>query len=415
MEKKEPRKDSHRRVLHDGEYERAPGKYIYRWREVKGYTAKGQKLYTQHSISADSLEELRDQEQQIKNDKNAGIKVKRPETLNDYVDRSLKQRRGLKPNTKSNYAYMYTKFVRNTKLGRSKVQDLKKADIIDFYSKLVDDGDMSIYTCDTLQNVIHPALTLAFEDDLVRRNVASGALKELKAEAARNQARMRALGQEPPETLTLAEQIRLLDVIKGTVWEPIITFELCTGVRIGETALTWNCVDFDEGVIYIRRTLSRYANEQRDFVTEMNDPKTAESARRIVITPKIKQMLELQKQIGYPCKVTIDGITDFIFCTREGTPHNQGSVNRYLKRMVAKANDEAGEKGVLLPSLHTHMFRKTAACNAIRRGFGIEEVAKILGHRDIQTTHRYYLVAKDMIANDKDQKLIEELQRRGIL
>jgi integrase len=147
----------------------------------------------------------------------------------------------------------------------------------------------------------------------------------------------------------------------------------------------------------------------------MNDPKTAESARRIVITPKIKQMLELQKQIGYPCKVTIDGITDFIFCTREGTPHNQGSVNRYLKRMVAKANDEAGEKGVLLPSLHTHMFRKTAACNAIRRGFGIEEVAKILGHRDIQTTHRYYLVAKDMIANDKDQKLIEELQRRGIL
>ncbi len=51
-------------------------------------------------------------------------------------------------------------------------------------------------------------------------------------------------------------------------------------------------------------------------------------------------------------------------------------MNRYLKRMVIKANDEAGEKGVLLPNLHTHMLRKTCGCNHIRMGYGIEEVAK---------------------------------------
>ena len=111
----------------------------------------------------------------------------------------------------------------------------------------------------------------------------------------------------------------------------------------------------------------------------------------------------------------MDGLNDFIFCTREGTPHNQGSVNRYLKRMVAKANDEVGDKGTLLPSLHTHMFRKTAACNKIRQGYGLEEVAAILGHSDIQTTHKYYLVAKDLLKKDSDKEKIEELKRRGIL
>ena len=53
--------------------------------------------------------------------------------------------------------------------------------------------------------------------------------------------------------------------------------------------------------------------------------------------------------------------------------------------------------------------------NHIRMGYGIEEVAKILGHSDIQTTHKYYLVAKDLITKDSDKKLIEELKRRGIL
>lgn len=416
-EKKEPRKDSQRRVLHDGEYERAPGKYVFRWREVTGYTGKGQKLYTQHAISADSLDELREQERQIRRDKEDGIKVKPPETLNDYVDRWMKKKRSLKSNTKSNYVYMYTKFVRNTKLGRTKVKDLKKDDIEDFYSDLVDKGELSVSTCDTLQNVIQPALNMAFEQDVIRRNPASGALTELKKEAQKNKDDLRALGKEKPETLTLAEQIRLLDVVHGTVWEPLITFELLTGVRIGETALTWDCVDYDNGVIYIRRTLSKYADEERnrEYVSEIHSPKSKKGVREIPITPKIKEMLELQKQIGYKCTSSVDGLDDFIFCTREGTPHNQGSVNRYLKRMVAKANDEAGEKGVLLPSMHTHMFRKTCACNHIRMGFDLEVVASILGHADIQTTHKYYLVAKDLFKKDSDKEKIEELKRRGIL
>ena len=417
MAKREPRRDSHRRVLYDGEYERAPGKYVFRWREVTGYTGKGQKLYTQHAISADSLDELREQERQIRRDKEDGIKAKPPETLNDYVDRWMKKKRSLKANTKSNYVYMYTKFVRNTKLGRTKVKDLKKDDIEDFYSDLVDKGELSVSTCDTLQNVIKPALDMAFEEDVIRRNPATGALTELKKEAQKNKDDLRALGKEKPETLTLAEQIRLLDVVHGTVWEPLITFELLTGVRIGETALTWDCVDYDNGVIYVRRTLAKYADAERNrkYVSEIHSPKSKKGVREIPITPKIKEMLELQKQIGYKCTSSVDGLDDFIFCTREGTPHNQGSVNRYLKRMVAKANDEAGEKGVLLPSMHTHMFRKTCACNKIRQGYGLEEVAAILGHSDIQTTHKYYLVAKDLFKKDSDKEKIEELKRRGIL
>ena len=133
------------------------------------------------------------------------------------------------------------------------------------------------------------------------------------------------------------------------------------------------------------------------------------------MTPKIKEMLKLQKQIGWKCKEPVDGVSDFIFCNREGNPHQQGTLNRALKRIVAAANDAAGNKGILLPNVHTHMLRKIFACNCIRKGLGLEEVATLLGHGDIQVTHQFYTIAKDLIAKDSDQKLIKELKRRGIL
>ena len=67
-EKREKRYDSQRHVLHEGEYERSPGKYVYRWREEVGRTAKGSKTYIQHAITANSLDELKEKKSQIRRD-----------------------------------------------------------------------------------------------------------------------------------------------------------------------------------------------------------------------------------------------------------------------------------------------------------------------------------------------------------
>ncbi len=419
------RYDSKRRVLRDGEYEhKDKGFYEFRWREVKGFSEKGTKLYKQRSISAKTLDELRELELKLQKDKMDGIKHKQPQTLNDYVDKWLSLKKGLKDNTRSNYQYMYNRFVRRTKIGTCKVQELKKSDLVEFYNKLVEKGTLSISTCETLQNVIGPALQMCFEeDDLIRRNPSSNALRELKKEARLKEAEARALGiRAKTETLTLAEQIRFLDVIKDTIWEPVFVIDLCTGLRVGElTCLRWSSIDEAAGVIHVKQNLVYFQDLDKKCKLSIHATKTNAGERDIPLNDTIRKMLDRQRSFGLKCTHPVESeagpIDDFIFVNREGFPHGQDTLNRALRRIVENANDAADvEHGqIQIPKFSSHKIRKTMACNAIRRGLGIEEIATLLGHTDIQTTHQFYLLAKDLIAADKDEKLVEELKRRGIL
>lgn len=413
------RYDSKRHKLKDGERERYPGYYEFRWREVVGYTDEGKKIYKHHGINADSLDKLRQMEQQLDKDKADGIKSKQPESLNDYVDKWLRQKRGLGDATKNNYIYMYDRFVRKTKLGKTKVQELKKSDIVGFYNRLVDKKMLSISTCEVLQNVINPALRMAEEDDVIRRNPAQNALKELKREDKLTKAEDRALGREVPKTLSLAEQIRYLDVLQGdTYFEPALTIALCCGMRVGELCgLRWSDVMWSSDRIHIRSNLSYRPNEKGKSTHSVGATKTAKGDRYVPITSLIRRMLEQQKALNLQCKKPVGDVDDFVFVNREGNPHGQNTINRKLHRLVTNANDSADiEHGqVLIHQFSSHTLRRTFCCNMVRKGFGLEEIATMMGHSSIETTHSFYAVCKDLISTDADQKLIDELKKRGVL
>ena len=73
------RKDSKKRMLKDGEYERSNGTYEYRWRDKNG---------GRHSIYAKSLDELREKEAEALRDLLNGKKyVNKDLTINDMYDR----------------------------------------------------------------------------------------------------------------------------------------------------------------------------------------------------------------------------------------------------------------------------------------------------------------------------------------
>ena len=412
------RYDSKRHKLKDGERERYPGYYEYRWREVVGYTEEGKKIYKHHGINADSLDKLRQMELQLKKDQADGIKSKQPETLTDYVDKRLKKT-GLRESTRNNYLYMYDRFVRNTKLGRTKVQDIKKSDIVDFYTRLVKRKELSISTCDVLQNVILPALQMAEEDDIIRRNPARNTLKDLKREDSNKKDEDRALGREKPKTLSLAEQIRYLDVLEGdTYFQPPLVIALCCGMRVGELCgLRWSDIWWDTDRIHIRASVSYRPDEKGKSSHSIGAVKSKKGDRYVPITPLVRRMLEQQKALNLQCKKPVGGVDDFVFVNREGNPHGQGTINRKLHRLVTNANDSADiEHGqVLIHQFSSHTLRRTFCCNAVRRGYGLEEIATMMGHTDIQTTHKHYAVCKELIATDADQKLIDELKKRGVL
>ena len=78
---------------------------------------------------------------------------------------------------------------------------------------------------------------------------------------------------------------------------------------------------------------------------------------------------------------------------------NKGVLNSYVS--LNKPHSRLTESGVELrlremgkklgvEKVHPHKFRRTMATRAIEKGMPIEQVQKILGHEQIDTTLRYY-------------------------
>ena len=123
------RKDKDRIVLKVGESQRKNGSYQYRWSDRTG---------RRHYVYAKTLEELREKEAQIENEKFQGIKAEaRYVTINELFDLWCQIKRGLKNNTFENYKYMYNTFARPN-FGKSRISTLKKSDVKRFYNQLAD-------------------------------------------------------------------------------------------------------------------------------------------------------------------------------------------------------------------------------------------------------------------------------------
>lgn len=78
---------------------------------------------------------------------------------------------------------------------------------------------------------------------------------------------------------------------------------------------------------------------------------------------------------------------DWLFLTPNGKRPLRPNWNRYVLRPALR---EAGlpETGAHAPTFHT--FRHTAARDMLQNGVSLEEVSRVLGHRSVNTTRRYY-------------------------
>ncbi len=396
------RKDSRGYALYKNEFERKNKKgYEYRWWDP--YTGK------HRSISAPTLKELRKREQEVLRDRIDGIKSDSDITLNDYYRIWKNLKTGLKDDTRENYMYMYERFVKDS-LGKKPLCKLKYSDVVSFYTQLVQKRQLSVSTLDTLHTVIHPVLDMAVNDDVIRRNVSDGALKDLKAEDKKKAREEEANGLKP-KSYTLDEQARILSVISGTRWEPVFKFLLYTGVRIGELGgLSWADIDYANSCIHIRKTLVYYdhRSKKQGCRYNINTTKTATSFRDLPLNDELREILRLQKEVGLPCEMTVDGFSHFIFGNKEGRCVNQSNINSALRRITKEAN--ADPKAPLLLSSGTcHKFRKTYATNMVRAGVDMPSLMALLGHTDSSITMKYYTEAQLDMKLEADRKMHEKL------
>lgn len=387
----ERRKDNKRRVLKEGEYQRSSGTYEFKWRDKRG---------NRHSISAVTLEELREKELDVLRDVLDGVKVdKNNLTVNDLYNSWIQLKRGLKENTFSNYKYMYKMFV-EPDFGKNRITDLKRSDVRGFYNFLAEEKHVQINTIDSIHTVLHQVLEIAVEDDYLRYNPSDNALKELK-KAVNFEAEKR-------RALTVSEQ-EIFEAFlrkKGQYhrWYPVFTVMLWTGMRVGEiTGLRWCDIDLEEGSINVNHTLVYFDKRAEERCTfAINTTKTKAGERSIPMLPKVKEAFlmekEYQRECGVKSESVVDGYRDFIFVNRFGNVQHQGTLNKALRRIIRDCNFEILDKNkqndvIILPKFSNHSLRHTFTTRMCEAGVNIKAMQEILGHADAETTMDIYAEA----------------------
>ena len=385
------RKDLRGRTLRKGEMQRSSDKrYAYSYKDPLG-----QRKY----IYANDLVTLRERETQLTKDQLdcLDIYVAGKATVNFVFDRYMSLKTNLRQTTRSNYLYMYDRFVRDT-FGKKKIAVIRYSDVLQFYNYLLDKQDLQVNTLESVHTLLHPTFQLAVRDEIIRKKPTDGVLTEIKKSSEQ------ATGVR--HALTIPQQRAFMEHIANHPvychWWPLFTVLLGTGCRIGEAlGLRWDDLDYERRTININHSLVYYpVGENRSSIQHISKPKTDAGIRTIPMLDAVKDALEMlreeQKESGWN-DVEIDGMTGFVFCSRFGNVPNPQSVNRAIKRIIADYNEDkevASKKqhrnAVLLPDFSAHVCRHTFCSNMAKSGMNPKTLQYIMGHSDIGVTLNTY-------------------------
>lgn len=385
---KEIRQDKKGERLFKGEREREDGRYEYRYTDIEGQ---------RHCIYAHRLNQLRKEEAKIAYHEHTRILYGLNElTLNDMCDVWIASKQDLRPNTLTGYQRTYDIYVRSG-LGKKNLEEITTADVKFFYSSLKDSRSLSTETICRIQNIVFQIFQYAMDSEIILKNPATHATKEMKRNHPKHTSLRPALTETQANILT--------DFIKETEdiarWYPIVYVLIHTGLRLGEfISLRWCDVDLDKGYVDVNHSISYYASNGKKGTFHISEgTKTVAGNRRIPIGKDVVEafMIEKEYQIKNEiiCHSNIDGYTDFVFVNRFGKVYSQRDLNVAISRIVERYNlspvlDGKGEE-VLFPHLTCHCFRHTFAVILCERNVNVKVAQMLLGHKDISTTMDIYM------------------------
>jgi integrase len=155
-----------------------------------------------------------------------------------------------------------------------------------------------------------------------------------------------------------------------------------TGLRRSEMlGLEWKDIDFETGMLYVRRT-SNYSTERGTYTD--NDMKTKTSRRSLKLSSRVLELLaeyrtEQEAEAQKLGELRVD--TDRLFTTWNGEPMSGNTPYTWLKRFCERNN---------LKFYGIHAFRHFFASVQINGGTVDFQVSRALGHSQTSTTKNIY-------------------------
>lgn len=174
------------------------------------------------------------------------------------------------------------------------------------------------------------------------------------------------------------------------------------GLRIGELAsLRWSDVDFGLRCVHVTHTETRHHERGRDGTRTGNViydrqslPKTSAGVRTVPLVQEAYDILLLIRRyhlcMGYRSGyVAYDG---------KDTRAVADSLRKTLRSLC---------RSLGLPEFNSHLIRKTVATRLHNAGVATRQVSDLLGHSDISTTERSYIISMEG-SLDLMRKCLEE-------
>lgn len=330
---------------------------------------KRQTLYA--TTITEITKKLRDE--QYKDEKQINV-IDNTITLDEWYEKWITTcKKHCRDTTKRTYAVQYNRLRKS--LGWRKLTNLNLIVLQEAFNELATDKMRK--DCKAL---LVDILNRAVETELIVKNIAVGINPYIDNEE-----------KDEKRILSDDEVKILLETSKGGQLYPFFKVALGTGMRIGEIlGLTWDCVDFENGIIDVQKTLC-YLSNDGVAIYEFHSPKTKAGKRQIPMTGEVQNILMEQKlrkeriAIRHNPRV---GMEDLVFCSKTNNPINEANIRgaiRYLVEKINKANPNLN-----FQPLTPHGLRHTFATKAIAKGMKPKTLQKILGHNSLQMTMDLY-------------------------
>lgn len=320
-------------------------------------------------------------------------------TLAEYFEEWKAQKaQTVKANTIGTYEKRFNLYVRK-RLGRYKVKDIERRQVINAMNSIA--ASVSVNAANKCRVLLAEILKSAMYDGIAATNVAKTVPNMKDNKPAARETIHRALTDEEIQAF--------MGAAKGHWYYTALRFILATGVRAGECAgLQWNDIDTKNGVIHIRRTVTR----DRNCKNVLGDsPKTAKSRRDIPLNAEISAILDIQKEQYAALFGNTIAIHGLIFVNSDGGMIHPCNFNAVISRIVDKYNADNekkadGERGAVLKRFSVHAFRDTFASKAAADGVPLNVLKELMGHSSYAMTADLY----GHIYDEQKKKAMKGLQ-----
>ena len=337
---------------------------------------------------------------QVVVDKLVAQKVVTPDAndmlLNEWLDIWQKEYLSdIKRSTRGNYKSAIDNHIR-PRLGLYALSQLKAPVIQHFYNQLKDEKKLSPKYIKNIHGILHSALDKAVEVEYTAKNYSSvcSIPKVLEPEIV---------------PLNKEEQEKLFAALEGEPFRDLIMVDIFTGMRCGELiGLTWDCVDFNRGIIHVKKQLTLPRNEGKGKKPYWSTLKNGKS-RIVLPAPFVMDVLRPHKAVQAAEKLAAGPLWDegdfpgLVFCHPNGYHFIQPTIWKEFQKILKKAG---------LEHHRVHDLRHTFAVNSLKAGDDIKTLQENMGHYSAAfTLDKYGHVVDEMrkASSNRMQKLIESM------